>query len=306
MPALGGVICAALTPLDEALAPDIAASVAHCRRLLSAGCDGINLLGTTGEATSLSVEQRLGVMAAIANSGLPLDRFMAGTGAASLADAVRLTRAAALLGFAGALVLPPFYYKSVTLDGVVAFYREVIERVDDDRLRLYFYHFPQLSGVFIEPEAIGRVAAAYPSIVAGVKDSSGDLQYSVDLVRSFPNLSIFPSSESVLSAARSQGFAGCISASVNVTAPLARDVWNGLGGERARINLTALRETIARFALIPALRQLMRAIDGDDGWLRMLPPLHRLSADEAQTLESALAAQPAFASVATRMKAQRG
>jgi hypothetical protein len=199
------VIAAALTPVGPDFAPDLSRVVAHCGRLLRDGCDGINLLGTTGEAVSFSVAQRLAVMEAIAASGLPPARFMVGTGAAALADAVTLTAAATRLGFAGALVLPPFYYKDVGDDGLYAHFATLIERVAAPALKLYLYHFPALSGVPFSRGAIGRLVAAYPTTIAGLKDSSGDLAYAQAVVTEFPELAVFPSTEAILLDARRRG-----------------------------------------------------------------------------------------------------
>ena len=176
MSSLKGVIAAAATPLHDDLTIDLDALVAHCGHLLGGGgCDGINLLGTTGEATSFPVEQRLAAMRAVASSGLPLSRFMVGTGCAALDDAVTLTRAAKELGFAGALLLPPFYYKGIGAEDVAAYVGAVIDRVGADGLPLYLYHFPANSGVPYAPEAVRRLRGTYPDTVLGLKDSSGDL-----------------------------------------------------------------------------------------------------------------------------------
>jgi 4-hydroxy-tetrahydrodipicolinate synthase len=281
---LSGVICAALTPLDATLEPDASAAVAHCRRLLRLGCDGINLLGTTGEAASLSVGQRTSLMRAVAQSGLPLECFMVGTGASALADAVELTREAVALGYAGALVIPPFYYKNVSDDGVAAFYRALIERVADDRLRLYFYNFPQLSGVRISAAVIAEVEAAYPGVAAGIKDSSGEPGYADDLAARFA-LAVFPGSEAFLLDGRARGFAGCISATVNVSAPLAARVWRAADDARAaQGELTAIRAAIARYPMVPALRYLASVIGADAAWLRVLPPQAPLGPDDGRAL----------------------
>lgn len=292
---LRGVICAALTPLDRSLAPAASAAVSHCRRLLANGCDGINLLGTTGEATSLSVDQRLALMAAIAEAGLPLEQFMVGTGAAALADAVRLTSIAVALGYAGQLVVPPFYFKNVPDDGVFNYYAELISRVGDPRMRLFFYNFPQLSGVTIAPAVIARVMHEFPGVVAGVKDSSGSAAYASTLAREFCDLAIFPSSESGLETARAEGFAGCISATVNVTAPLAGRVWAGEATQSEIASLRFLRTAIGRFPLVPALRYLTSALRSDATWLRDLPPLAPLSSEQRAALDAELAANDAFA-----------
>ncbi len=142
-----GVFAAALTPMDVDLNPDHGAFADHCRRLLEAGCHGVAVFGTTGEATSFSVDERLAALEAPLAEGLPAEALLPGTGSSALTDTVRLSRAAVQAGAAGALVLPPFYYKGVSDDGLFRFFAEVVERVDDDRLRLYLYHIPHLTGV---------------------------------------------------------------------------------------------------------------------------------------------------------------
>lgn len=294
---IGGVLAATLTPVGTALGPDLERVVEHCARLLRDGCDGINLLGTTGEAVSFSVGQRLAVMRAIAGSGLPLERFMVGTGASALADAVELTAAAAELGFAGALVLPPFYYKNVGDDGLFAHFATLIERVARPSLKLYLYHFPALSGVPFTPAVIARLVDAYPETIAGLKDSSGDMAYADAVVAAFPGLDVFPSTEAILLDARRRGFAGCISATVNVTGRLAGMVWRANGSPDAAADqtaLTALRTTIAKRPLVPAIRHTAARLFADAALARMLPPLTPLGADDARALDAELDAQPAF------------
>ncbi|MGN6468552.1 MAG: dihydrodipicolinate synthase family protein [Rhizobiaceae bacterium] len=220
MPTLSGVIAAAATPVREDLSIDLDHLVEHCRWLLGdGGCDGINLLGTTGEATSFSTEQRIAAMRAVARAGLPLDRFMVGTGAAALADACALTAEAKALGFAGALLLPPFYYKGLDAEGVVAYVEALIGKVGAEGLKLYLYHFPANSAVPYTPEIVARLRNAHPEQLLGLKDSSGDLDYSAGLARDLPGFAVFPSAEASLGRAAELGFAGCISATANVPGP---------------------------------------------------------------------------------------
>ncbi len=291
-PRIAGVCAAVLTPLDAELQPDCAALVAHCRRLLATGCDAINLLGTTGEATSLSVAARLGAMEAVAGSGLPLQCFIVGTGAAAFADAAQLTRAAFDYGFSGALVVPPFYFKTITDDGAFRYYARLIETVNAADVRIYLYHFPQLSGVGLSPELVTRLATAYPRSIAGIKDSSGVAGYAESIVAACPALDVFPSSEAVLADGRARGFAGCISATLNVNASIAARVWRGAPGEAA--GLTAIRTSIARHQLVPALRAVLASLSGDATWLRLIPPLIELDSATAAHLMAELDAQPAF------------
>src|SRR5438128_12233742 len=170
---LQGVIAAIATAVDETGEPDCARSVALARFLLANGCDGLNVLGTTGEATSFSLEQRKRVMPAYRDAGLSLDRLMVGTGAAAVADAIALTRHAAELGFAGALVLPPFYYKGVSDDGLVAYVEAIVAATKHRPIPVYLYHFPALSGVPWHLGLLARIVSGFGDRIAGLKDSSG-------------------------------------------------------------------------------------------------------------------------------------
>ncbi|HHZ10850.1 MAG TPA: dihydrodipicolinate synthase family protein [Rhizobiales bacterium] len=292
MTKLRGVIAAAATPLREDLSIDLDALVSHCAHLLGdGGCDGINLLGTTGEATSFPVDQRIAAMRVIATSGLPLSRFMVGTGAAALDDAVALTRTAKELGFAGALLLPPFYYKGIGADDLVAYVRAVIERVGADGLPLYLYHFPANSGVPYGPEAVARLREAYPRTVLGLKDSSGDLDYSAGLARDLPGFAVFPSAESAIGRAAELGFAGCISATANVTGPFAQAALTALTAEARASGLAAavaIRAEIAKFPLVAAVKEALAIRSGLPGWRRLVPPLSVLSSEQSGRLAEAL------------------
>jgi 4-hydroxy-tetrahydrodipicolinate synthase len=203
-----------------------------------------------------------------------------------------LTRAAVEFGFAGALVVPPFYFKDLRDDGVFRYYSELIERVGDERLLLYLYHFPQLSGFGFSPSLVRRLASAFPGTVAGIKDSSGVPGYAESIVAACPALDVFPSSESELGANKARGFAGCISATINVSAPLAGRVWNGAPDANAALG--TIRATIAQYALVPAIRAVMASLLKDDGWVRLMPPLIELASSEADCLIAELDAVPEF------------
>src|SRR5262245_65820814 len=212
---LQGVIAAIATAVDETGEPDCVRSVALARFLLANGCDGLNVLGTTGEATSFSLEQRKGVMSAYKQAGLPLDRLMVGTGAAATADAVALTRHAAAFGFAGALLLPPFYYKGVPDDGLVAYIDTIVQATAAQPIPLYLYHFPQQSGLHWHVKLVRRLLDQFGARIVGLKDSSGDMAYAREAAAISKSLAVFPSTEAVLLEARSGAFAGCISATAN-------------------------------------------------------------------------------------------
>jgi 4-hydroxy-tetrahydrodipicolinate synthase len=170
-PSLRGVCAAVITPLDAALRPDPALAIPYYRDLLARGCDALNVLGTTGEAFSLSVDDRLRFMEAVAGSDLPRDRMMVGTGAAALGDAIRLTAAAFRLGFGAALVMPPFFFRDVTDDGVVRFFELLFAAVHPPQGRVFLYNFPQMSGVRFHAQLVDRLMNAFPGTVGGMKDS---------------------------------------------------------------------------------------------------------------------------------------
>jgi len=294
---LKGVIAAAATPLHDDGTIDHERLISHCGYLLSqeGGCNGINLLGTTGEATSFSVAQRLAAMRAIATSGLPLARFMVGTGAAALDDAVSLTAGAKELGFAGALLLPPFYYKGIAADAVVDYVSTVVGKVGAEGLPLYLYHFPANSGVPYLPETVQRLRDAFPNTVLGLKDSSGDLDYAAGLARDLPGFDVFPSAEAAIGRVAELGFAGCISATANVTGAFAQAGLSGATEKARQAGLDAavsIRAKIAAFPLVAAVKETLAILSGDSAWRRLLPPLSSLSAEQARALASALEATP--------------
>ncbi len=292
--ALTGVLAASLTPLDKDGAADAEALAAHVAHLLADGCDGVLLFGTTGEAASFSVEERTGALDAVIDGGVPPQRLLVGTGCCAVPDTVRLTRHAVARGVAGALVVPPFYYKNVSEDGLFNAYERVLQDVAEDGLRLFLYHIPQVSGVLITPALVEKLAAAYPEQVAGVKDSAGDLAHTERLVARFPGLRIFAGSERFLLPALEAGGAGCISATVNVTSRLAGGLYarwqDGEADEAAQARLTARREAIEAHPLIPALKHLMATRTGETSWRRVRPPLVPLSEDAGAHLNAALGA----------------
>jgi 4-hydroxy-tetrahydrodipicolinate synthase len=284
---LNGVLAAVLTPMDEDLNPDHQALATHCHRLLAAGCHGLSVFGTTGEANSLSVDERLAALQALVESGVPQEKLLPGTGSCALTDTVRLSRAALEAGTAGALVLPPFYYKGVGDDGLFRFFAEVVERVGDDRLRLYLYHIPQMTGVDLGLPLISRLIDAYPSIVVGTKDSSGDRGRIMTLCREFPGFSVLAGTETLLLETLRSGGEGCISATVNVTSRLARRVHDAHAAGKAdeaealQERLTQLRASIEAYPVIPALKVIMADMTNDKAWRNLRPPLSEL--DEKQT-----------------------
>ncbi len=286
-----GVLVPVLTPFRADLSPDAERLFDHARWLLEQGVDGLAPFGTTSEANSLSVAERLDLLTRLVEHGLDPGRLMPGTGCCALTDTVELTAHAVELGCRGVLMLPPFYYKGVTDDGLFAAYAEVIERVASDALRVYLYHIPPLSGVPLSAALVERLADAYPGTVAGLKDSSGDWAHTAALLERFPRLAIFSGSEEYLLATLRRGGAGCISATANVN-PAAicalRDGWRGADADRLQAEVSAVRAAIQDHPLIPALKAVVAAGRGDDEWLRVRPPLVPPGLGERAALDRAL------------------
>jgi len=283
-----GVYAAALTPLTDDLDPDIELMAAHCRWLLDNGCDGLAILGTTGEANSFGLKERIGILDGLAEAGIPGERLMPGTGSCALPDTIALSRVAIDHGAAGVLMLPPFYYKNPSDDGLFAAYSEVIQKIGDDRLRICLYHFPQMSGVPIPYSLIERLVKEYPDTIVGMKDSSGDVDNMIGAAKNFPGFAVFSGSDELLLASIEAGGAGCITACANVASRLAAEVYGGwVRGEdvgAANEMLTAVRNTIMKFPLSTALKTLMARHSGNDGWLNIRPPLTRMSDTDRDTL----------------------
>lgn len=289
IPPLGGVIAAAATPLTADGAIETAAYLDHCRWLLAHGCDGINVLGTTGEANSIGLAARHRLLDTVGTSGLPMAQLMVGTGGCALSDAVELTRHAVQCGFAGQLVLPPFYYKPVGDEGIFAFFAKLIDTIADERLQIYLYNFPQLTGIPFSIAVIQRLIQAYPGVVVGLKDSSGDVDNAVAMVDACPALAVFPSSEAVLQQGREQGFAGCISATVNLTSADAGRVWHAPAAPDAhtrQASISQIRAHIASYTLIPAIKYLLRRLHGSPVWEPLLPPMVPMTAAQGDALSA--------------------
>jgi 4-hydroxy-tetrahydrodipicolinate synthase len=276
---LKGVIAAVATAVDDKGEPDCARSTALARFLLANGCDGLNVLGTTGEATSFSLEQRKAVMTAYREAGLPLDRLMVGTGAAATADAVALTRHAAELGFAGALILPPFYYKGVPDDGLAAYIATIVKATAETAIPIYLYHFPSQSGLPWHVKLIARLLDAHKGRILGVKDSSGDMGYAREAAGIAKGFDVFPSTEACLIEARGGIFAGCISATANLNADLCQRAW-ATGDATALDAAVAIRKLFDGKPLVPGVKATLAHIYNDPAWARVAPPLSAFAAGD--------------------------
>jgi 4-hydroxy-tetrahydrodipicolinate synthase len=292
-PRLPGVFAPVLTPFKSDLSCDLELFVRFCRWLQRRGA-GLAVFGTNSEANSLTVEERLELLAAVIAAGLPPASLLPGTGACAIGDSVRLGSAAANAQCAGVLMLPPFYYKQVSDEGVFAAYSEVIERVGDRQLRVFLYHIPQLSGVPISLALIERLITRYPQTVVGMKDSSGDFNNTKRAIQLFPGFKVYSGSDTLLLSTLRQGGAGCISATANVNpAAIVRlwRNWQGGSADGAQAELAQIRKIFEAYPMIAALKAAAAHHGRSPGFARVRPPLAMLSEPEVNDLIDRLAEQ---------------
>jgi 4-hydroxy-tetrahydrodipicolinate synthase len=287
----GGINAAVLTPMNADLSPDPDRMAAHCRWLLANGCNGLGVLGTTGEANSLGIAERIALLEALVARGIPPAKLLPGTGTTALTDTVDLTRRAAALGCRGALLLPPFYYKNPSDDGLFAYFSEVVQRTGGE-IKIYLYHFPQQAVIGFSVELIGRLLKAFPGVVKGVKDSSGDPANSRAYVEHYARdgFEVYVGDDSLLLSLLKAGAAGCITAASNVNCAVGARVyagWNTAAGEQAQPTLTATRRAVTSVPLIPGLKALVARSAGDAEWQVVRPPHLQLTKEQQAKLFSA-------------------
>ncbi|USG60921.1 dihydrodipicolinate synthase family protein [Sneathiella marina] len=284
-----GVIAAVPTPFLDDGTPDLERFIDHCRWAFANGADGLNVLGTTGEANSQNTKARKQIMKAAAENLDPA-KLMVGTATPDLETTVELTRYASDLGYPVALVLPPYYYKPVTDNGLFGWFEDLDRRLGSSSIELYLYNFPALTGIGFPLDLIARLAKELKGRVTGIKDSSADLPYCRDIVEKIPGFKVFPSSETCLGAARSDGFAGCISASVNVTAPLAQKLWQASAGTadaETLQSIVSLRTQIASVPLIAAVKYLISQREKSPQWEAVRLPQETLNNNQKDALSEA-------------------
>jgi 4-hydroxy-tetrahydrodipicolinate synthase len=289
-----GVLAPVLTPFKGNLEPDVRRFIAHCKWLIGQQV-GLAIFGTNSEAASLSVDERIALTDAALEAGVPAARMMPGTGGCSVTDAIRLTRHAVASGAAGALMLPPFYFKGVSDEGLFAYYAEVIDRVGSDRLKVYLYHIPQFTQVPITLGLIEMLRKRYPDTVVGAKDSSGDWANTKAMLDNYAKdgFDVFPASESTLSAALPLGAAGCISATVNMNPGGIHAVfqgWNTVEGPALQARADVVRKIFQAVPMIPAMKRVVAEVTGDPDWAVVRPPLVALDAGTAASVLGALRA----------------
>jgi 4-hydroxy-tetrahydrodipicolinate synthase len=284
-----GVLVPVLTPFTPAGEPDAGRFVAFCRWILDEGADGLAIFGTTSEANSMSAGERMALLDRLIASGIPAAKLMPGTGACSITEASMLIKHAVGHGCGGVLMLPPFYYKGMTEQGVFDFISAVIDKVTSPALKMYLYHIPPQTMIPFGVELVGRLIKAYRGTVVGLKDSSGDWSNTKALCDAYAaeGFAIFPGSEVFLLDGLRAGGVGCITASGNVNVPGIRKVyenWKTPQADQLQADITLVRMTVQKYPMVPALKRIVAHFHGDAEWANVRPPMERLSDAQSKAL----------------------
>lgn len=283
-----GVIAPLITPFGDDGAPDPERFTEHGQWLMRNGCTGLAPFGTTSEANSLGLEERMELLEELVDAGIEPAKLMPGTGMCALTDAITLTQHAVELECGGCLMLPPFYYKGPSEEGLYRYFSEVIEAVGDDRLKVYLYHIPPVAQVGFTLSLIGRLKKAYPGTVVGLKDSSGDWANTKAILDAYPDLEIFPGSEAFLLDGLRAGSAGTISASANINAAALFNVyknWQSSDADALQARIGGVRKVFQSLTMIPFIKAIVSHYRKDPSWARMRPPFVELpEADVAKAI----------------------
>lgn len=271
-----GVITASVTPMNVDLSPDIDLLTEHCNSIFDNGGHGILLMGTTGEANSFSVPERMSVLNGLIGKGLDPKRMLIGTGTCSLAETEQLTRHAIDSGAAGVLVMPPFYYRKVNEDGLFRYFATLFERIGEP-FHLYLYHFPAMSGIDISMRLLGRLITTFPERFVGIKDSSGDLEHMLEILKRFPDFRLYSGTERLLVDTLQNGSQGCISATTNYSIAHAATVYekfiNGKDYSTESLRMLAARKAFEGNILAAAVKGILHMRSGKANWQNIRPPL---------------------------------
>jgi len=306
-----GVLAPVVTPFKADLSPDRDRFIRPCRWLLSQNC-GLAPFGTTSEANSLSAGERISLLDALVAADIDPSRMMPGTGCCSITETVELSAHAMKHGCAGVLMLPPFYYKDVSDEGLYRYFSEVVQCVGDARLRIYLYHIPPVAIVGITPRLVERLLKAYPNAIAGMKDSSGDWNNTKTFLDAFAGTAgpartgfdVFVGSESFLLANMRNGGAGTISATANVNPAEIYKLYAACLGEskfenreseleqqQERLNVVRDIFSSRKFpSMIAAIKKAIAIYANDPEWARVRPPLLELTTEQAKLLAKELQA----------------
>ena len=290
--AIRGLWPALLSPVDGQGHLDIARALAHGKRLIAAGCDGLTLFGTTGEGTAFTLGQRKALVEAFVASGVPGSQLIVNLTALALDEAVELGHHAMTHRVAGTMLMPPFYFNAPRDAGIVEAVSYVVRAINHSDLRLLLYHFPSLCNVAFSHEAIRALALRHPGQVVGVKDSTGNLEHSLGLARAFPGLSILVGSEPDVAPTMLAGGSGSVNGLANIAPRLMRRVIDNpahvsAADKTLMHGLLALLGIKPNMPFVSAYKTALAEQTGDDAWLHVCAPLTPLDNTEALAVRQA-------------------
>ena len=282
-----GVLSPVLTPFKKDLKPDVNRFIQQCQWLLSQNVS-LAVFGTNSEANSLAVHEKISLLNSLVEAGINPDSMMPGTGCCSLTESIELTSQAINLGCKGALMLPPFYYKEVSDEGIFRNYSEIIQKIGSEKLKIYLYHIPQVSGVGLSINLIDRLVNEYPKVIVGIKDSSGDWENIKNILdRQWDDFRVFTGTEFILLKTMQAGGAGCISATANINPKAIYNLyknWVSDQAEELQIKLNKIRNLMESYPMIPALKSVVAYYSKHKEWNIVRPPLVSLKKDSQEEL----------------------
>ena len=290
---LKGVYAASLTPLTKSLEPNIPELVNHVKWLLKSGANGVALLGSTGEANSMTIEQRLRIIKACGKQ-LPKEKLMIGTGSCALQDTVKLTKKSIDEGIFTVLVIPPFYYKPQSDESILRYFSELVSCLEEPKLRIIFYNFPKLSGYNFSINILKKLKQEFGEIASGIKDSSSEWENIVSMVKNINDFKVYAGTETFLLDTLNIGGTGCISASANFTSIECHKVFQAWDvreediAKEAQNKLSKLRKILEIHPFIPCLKCLFYNHTNLETWKNMLPPFYPLLSNQVSSIENQL------------------
>lgn len=286
-----GIWPALMTPLDAQLNIDHAKMAAHALALIKGGCGGVTAFGTTGEGPSFSMQERREALDQLLARGVPAERIIVSTSCAALPETLALTRHAIERGVHGCLMLPPFFFKGVSDEGVIACYTQVMEALPASGWRMYLYHIPQVTGVGLSHHVISTLLTRYPDVIVGIKDSAGERAHSSGLAQAYmPGITVYVGNEPDLPTMGQLGSTGAISGLANFLPRTVRRMIKEHNGPQITDDsqtIARVLDTVRPHSLMPALKCIMGIVSGDDSWQRVRAPLVALTPQAQAELQNA-------------------
>ena len=285
-----GIYAASLTPFTSSFEPEISVLISHAQWLLENGADGVALLGSTGEANSMTLKQRQAIIEK-STLKLPLTKLLIGTGSCSLHDAIKLTKVSIDAGVYAVLILPPFYYKPQSDDSIIRFYSELIASVNDSRLRIIFYNFPKFTGYNFDHNVIVKMKQRFGEIAFGIKDSSGNWKNMLSITKNVKNFSVFSGTETFLLENLLNGGAGCITATANIIATECQQVFQAWkneqieDGHQLQNKLTLLRKVFESYPFVSGLKSIFADQQKSKKWVHMMSPFDKLTKEQLDEMK---------------------